>query len=95
LNVWLYNKYIKEWVARRSIPKYQEPWISYWIITIGLPKDNYKISRIDDEVSWLDLLTRLRQIYKDKNYNQKNYFKVIVDIIYFTYDQEKTSPALP
>jgi hypothetical protein len=95
LNVWLYNKYIKGWAARRSIPKHQEPRISHWIATTGPPKGNYEISRIDDEVSWLDLLTRLRQMYKDGDYNRKNCFKVVVDAIYSTYDREKTPPALP
>jgi hypothetical protein len=95
LNVWLYNKYIKGWVACKSILKHQEPRISHWIITISLLKDNYKISRIDDKVSWLDLLTRLRQMYKNRDYNRKNYFKVIVDVIYFIYDREKTLLALP
>jgi hypothetical protein len=34
-------------------------------------------------------------MYKDKDYNRKNYFKVIVDVIYFTYDREKTLLAFP
>ena len=43
----------------------------------------------------MDLLTRLRQMYKDGDTNRRNCFKVTVDVIYSSYDREKTPSALP
>ena len=34
-------------------------------------------------------------MYKDKDTNRKNYFKVIINIIYSSFDYEKTPLTLP
>ncbi|KAH8744340.1 hypothetical protein F5882DRAFT_423613 [Hyaloscypha sp. PMI_1271] len=47
---------------------------------------------VDDDESWLGLLTTLRQMEKDGDRDQKIYHKIYTEVIYRTFDRQKTPP---
>jgi len=55
----LYYKYIREFETIRNLRVYEKPKLSHWIIRISSSKALNSI-HVDDDESWLGLLTTLR-----------------------------------
>jgi hypothetical protein len=86
LRAFLYAKYIKEFETIRNLRVYEKPKLSHWIIRISSSKAINSIY-INDNKSWLGLLTTLRQMERDSERDRKLSYKIYAEVIYRTFDR--------
>jgi hypothetical protein len=65
--------------------------LSHWTVRTGNSKAVDSV-HVDHDDSWLGLLTTLRQIEKDGDRGRKQCHKIYADVVYRTFDRQKTPP---
>jgi hypothetical protein len=92
LHAYVYKRYIKQWEDIRKLTPGEKPRLSHWNVTIGNPKGQYYMLRVEDAEAWKNVEITLRQIEKDGGASRKHAYKVEIDAIYISYDRLVTPP---